>query len=133
VAVAESVGASPSPLPTRSRRRSLTKPHLEDVAQLPTAPAFRDVRVVREREGDGEHVTVIVPRVTAIAPAGGPPRRPGAPGPQITWYLPGRVREANRGAVVSGDRVTWSLSLDDYLAEPSVDLSVRYDTAADTR
>jgi hypothetical protein len=106
----------------------------DDVARLPTAPAFRDVRVVREREGDGERLTVIVPRVTAIAPAGATPRRPGAPGPQITWYLPGRVRTANRDAVVSGDRVTWSFSLDDYLAEPSIDLSVRYDTAAaDTR
>ena len=50
----------------------------------------------------------------------------GRPGIHLAVTLPGPVKEANRGAKIDGNHVTWDISLYDYLRAPSTELTVTY-------
>src|SRR5262249_6457062 len=54
----------------------------------------------------------------------------GKPGPRINITLPGKVLEANRNATVDGDRVSWSFGLVDFFREKTIELTARYQVAA---
>ena len=93
----------------------------DDVTQLGTATAFRDVTVARTPDGDTERVVVTIRHPTGTAP-----KRATAPGVRFSFAFPGRVLEANRHAETAGSRATWTFSLADYLREPIIDLRARY-------
>jgi len=96
----------------------------DDAANLPSADAFRDATVKRERKDGNEVLTIqLVNQKPLTIPDAG------KPGPKITLTLPGKVVEANEGATVSGNVVTWSYALAAYVQRPSIDLVARYAAA----
>jgi len=99
---------------------------IDDVTKLSTAQVFRAVTVSRTREGADDRLTATfrnaIPRTV---------KDEGKPGPRINLTLPAPVREANWNAAVSGNRVTWSFSLVEFLKHPVIDLSVRYAAPAE--
>ena len=99
---------------------------VDDVTHLDSVAAFSNVAVARTPAGsDAERLTITITNQRPVTA-----KDEGRPGPQITLTLPGPIREANRDARVSGDRVTWSFSAVEFVRLPSVDLAVTYATAA---
>jgi hypothetical protein len=96
----------------------------DDAANLSSVPAFRDSTVKRERKDGNEVLTIqlVNQKPLDIADAG-------KPGPKITLTLPGKIVEANEGATISGNVVTWTYGLAAYVKRPSIDLVVRYASA----
>ena len=95
----------------------------DDVTKLSTADGFKQVQeLTRTREGDVEHIKVVIsnPRPTKDV------KDDGRPGIQLTANLPGPVKEANRGAEVQGNRVTWHISLYEFLRVASTEVTVTY-------
>jgi len=97
---------------------------VDDAANLPTAAAFRDATVKRERKGDEETLTVHLVNRTPLEL-----KDAGKPGPKITLTLPGKVLEANENATVSDNVVTWTYGLAAYVKRASIDFVVRYAAA----
>jgi len=84
---------------------------------------FKQVQeLTRTREGDVEHIKLVIsnPRPTKDV------KDDGRPGIQLTANLPGPVKEANRGAEVQGNRVTWHISLYEFLRVASTEVTVTY-------
>jgi hypothetical protein len=101
--------------------------HFDDVTQLPTAPGFHDLTVTRGTDPEAPSLTFVIHRIHVGT------ADKNAPGPEITVTLPGAVREANHRADVSGNRVTWRLSLDEYMRDPETTVSVRWTPPAPAR
>ncbi len=101
------------------------KARVDDVTKLSTAEGFKNVTVTRTPVGDDVQLTI-----TVVNPTPATVKDAGLPGPKVTLHLPGAVREANHGATVSGDTVTWSFSLVDWIKEKTNTLIVRYAGAA---
>jgi hypothetical protein len=102
-------------------QRTVLRATVDDVRQLSTAPGFALVAVTRTREDDDERLVV-----TLVNPAPVAVKQKTTPWFSLSVTLPGAVRDANHHAVVSGSRVTWSVSRSDYQSRPTTALSVRY-------
>jgi hypothetical protein len=97
------------------------KARVDDATKLSTTPLFRDTTVTRERDGQDEilKVHMVNRNPTEL-------KDETKEGPTIRISLPGKVVEANEGATVSGNTVTWKFSLASYMRRASINLSVRY-------
>jgi hypothetical protein len=105
------------------KEQARVKVTFDDVTKLSTAKGFKDVTVTRTRESDAETLLIVITKPRPI-------KRPtDKPGPTFKVTLPGKALEANRGAQLSGNTVTWKLDLATYAAEPKTDLKVRYAAA----
>lgn len=99
---------------------------VDDVGKLSSASAFENVTVTRGQEDGAEKLTLVLKNPQPIDIKNDKP-----PGPTFTITLPARVLDANRGATVAGERVTWTFgSLRDYARQASVDLVARYAAAS---
>ena len=95
----------------------------DDVTKLSTADGFRQVKeLTRTREGDVEHIKLVISNPKPVKDL----KDEGRPGIHLAVTLPGPVKEANRGAKIDGNHVTWDISLYDYLRAPSTELTVTY-------
>lgn len=92
----------------------------EDPAKLSTLEMLRSLKVVRQREGDEERLTITVTNTTKAI------QDEGKPGPRIHLTLPGKVLEANRNATIEATRVTWRFGLAEFINQKTVDLTARY-------
>jgi hypothetical protein len=93
----------------------------DDPAKLSTLEYFQRVRIKRQRQADEERLVIMHRNRNPAAV-----KDQGKPGPRINLTLPGKVRSANRGATVDGNRVTWSIKLVDLLKEKTLVLKARY-------
>jgi len=93
-----------------------------DATKLSTAEGFKQVQVTRTRQDGGEHIRIVIsnPRPNPNA------KDEGRPGIRLSATLPGNVKEANRGAEVQGNRVTWRVPLAEFLRTSSTELLVDY-------
>ena len=93
-----------------------------DVTKLSTAEGFKQVQVTRTRQDGGERIRIVIsnPRPNPGA------KEEGKPGIRLSATLPGNVKEANRGAEVEGNRVTWRVPLAEFLRASSTELLVDY-------
>ena len=111
-------------------RRAAAEIRVDDVRNLATAEAFRNVEVTRAREGDEEHLHLILHNPFAAAQREALARQarenPDLAGPRIVLTLPARVVGANRGAAVEESRVTWTMTLVEYALADTLDFDVRY-------
>ena len=108
-------------------QRAVLRATVDDVTRLSTAPGFAAVTIDRAPAGDDDWLTV-----TLANPA--PPHSVPDEGPWLTLRLalPGRVREANRHAEITGGRVTWVLSRGAFLDARETVFRVRYRRASNT-
>ena len=97
----------------------------DDPAKLSTLEMFRSVKITRQREKDEERVTITVKN------QGTPVKDEGKPGPRIHLTLPGKVLQANRGATVDGNSVTWRFGLAEFVNQREVEITARYLVPAD--
>jgi len=100
---------------------STLKVSVDDATKLSTAPGLRDVEATRAKDGDGEKLTVKLNNPNSIDI-----KDDTKPGPTFTITFPGKVLEANHNAKVSGERVTWTFGLREYLKARSTELVARY-------
>jgi hypothetical protein len=106
--------------------RATVKVAFDDATKLATADVFKTLDVTRTRTGDEEELRVIITNRNPVPQV----RDEGREGPRITLELPGPVKEANRKAEVSGNRVVWRIPFVDYVRNPTTDLLVRYALAS---
>ena len=100
---------------------STLKVSVDDAAKLSTAPGFRDVEVMRAREGEAEKLVLKLNNANPIDI-----KDDTKPGPTFTITVPGKVIDANHEAKVSGERITWTFGLREYLKARSTELVARY-------
>lgn len=130
----------------RSERARLGSPHVrveslrggtntmarltfDDVTKLPTAEAFRDLRVERRRAGDVEELRLVVPPMPEHlrkATLESPPPPGKDRGPEISLTVPGPVVEATPAGRIADRTVAWSISLLEFAKLDGWELVVRW-------
>lgn len=101
-------------------RRAVVRLAFDDVTTLSTAAWFRGATITRSREGREERLHVVIDHERWDV------AEEGRPGPRISITLPGRIVEANEPAEVTRNRVVWSYTLAEFLAQTRIPLHVRY-------
>ncbi len=100
--------------------RAVVRATFDDITQISSAPMLGAVSIARARIGREERLSIVLHHSRADADD------TGREGPRISITLPGKIIEANKNAEITGNRVVWRYTLNEFNRESPRELTVRY-------
>lgn len=99
-----------------------------DATKLNTAPALKNITVTRTKGEGTEKLTIVLKpdQVMKLKPG----QAKDVPPLKIGVTLPGAVKDATEKGATEGNKVTWTVPIEDFVGRAQTDLTVTYQAPA---